>query len=641
MLREKQRSRKIYLEDVPRTEALKQLQYAFQTPREVEWLATTKARGRITAEPIYAYLSMPHYHASAMDGIAVRAEDTYEAHEHRPLRLVEGETFAYVDTGDPIPSEYDAVIMIEHVHQVEDGVLEIIEPATPWQHIRPVGEDVVSGEMLLPQGHKLRPVDLGALLAGGVLSVPVVKKPTVTIIPTGSELVQPTVDVVAGDIIEFNGTVFSSYIEEWGGHPHYYGIVEDKPEQLKKALLNAVSHSEIVIMNAGSSAGSEDYTVHIIEELGEVYVHGVATRPGKPVVLGKVEDTIVLGIPGYPVSAYLSLEWFVLPLICQYLGIEAPKRDTLDVKLGRRVVSTMGSEDFVRMNIGYVNGEYIANPLTRAAGVTMSLVRADGLLRIPVESLGFEQGETAQVELYRPLEQIEKSILFSGSHDLSIDLLASLIREKDIQRNIISSHTGSLAGIMAIKKKEAHVAGVHLLHEASSEYNVPYVKQYINTDDVVLVQFLKREQGWIVPKGNPKKVNSLQDIIHKKLAYVNRQRGAGTRMLFDALLKEAGATSEDVSGYAREMFSHLSVAAAVREGTADVGLGIYAAAKALNLDFIPVSYESYDLLMTKQFYESEGGKQLLNIMTSDSFMFQVQQLGGYKTEGIGQLIPIE
>lgn len=622
--------RKIYLEDMPREKALNHILEAFDSQKKVEWLPTSKAKGRVTAEPIYAFLSMPHYHASAMDGIAVRAEDTYGAHEHRPLQLVKGEDFHYIDTGDVIPSEFNAVIMIEHIQEVGDDRIDIIEPAIPWQHIRPVGEDVVIGEMLFSQGHKLRPVDIGALLAGGVLTVPVVQKPVVSIIPTGSELVQPTKTVSPGEIIEFNGAVFSGYVEDWGAEARYVGIVKDEPDRIRQAILAEVELADIVLINAGSSAGSEDYTVHIIEELGEVFTHGISTRPGKPVVLGKVKDTIVIGLPGYPVSAYLALEWFVLPLICKYLGIPVPQRDQLEVILSRRVVSTMGSEDFIRMNVGYVNGQFVANPLTRAAGVTMSLVRADGLLVVPSDCLGHEQGEYVKLELYKPEETIKKAVLFSGSHDLSLDLVSSMMKEHDVTRQVISSHIGSMAGIMAIKKGEAHVAGIHLLHEQTGIYNTPFVEQYLKDEDVILMPFLKREQGWIVPKGNPEQINSLEDIVLKELIYVNRQRGAGTRILFDHLLKTKSIDSSRIKGYNREMYSHLSVAAAVKEGTASTGLGIYAAARALDLDFIPISYESYDLIMRKAFFESEAGYLLLQIIKSKAFASKLEKLGGYK-----------
>lgn len=622
--------RKIYLEDMPRKTALNHLLDVFDSQRKVEWLPTTKAIGRVTAEPIYAYLSMPHYHASAMDGIVVRAEDTYGAHEHRPLQLIKGEDFQYIDTGDAIPLEFNAVIMIEHIQEVNDDRIEIIDPAIPWQHIRPIGEDVVSGEMLFSQGHQLRPVDIGALLAGGVLSVPIVKKPVISIIPTGSELVQPTKTVHPGEIIEFNGTVFAQYVEEWGAEAKYVGIVKDEPDLIRETILTEVELADIVLVNAGSSAGSEDYTVHIIEELGEVFTHGIATRPGKPVVLGKVKNTIVIGLPGYPVSAYLCLEWFVLPLICQHLGTPVPKRDLLEVTLGRRILSTMGSEDFIRMNVGYVNGQFVANPLTRAAGVTMSLVRADGLLVIPAESLGHEQGECVILELYKSAETIKKAVLFSGSHDLSLDVISSMMKERDVTRQVISSHTGSMAGIMAIKKGEAHVAGIHLLHEQTGTYNTPFVENYLKGEDVVLLPFLKREQGWIVAKGNPEQIQSLEDILEKELGYVNRQRGAGTRILFDHLMNKKMIDPARIKGYDREMYSHLSVAAAVKEGTASAGLGIYAAAKALDLDFIPISYESYDLIMRKAFLESEAGQLLLQIIKSEDFAGKLEKLGGYK-----------
>ncbi|WP_048601238.1 molybdopterin biosynthesis protein [Rubeoparvulum massiliense] len=622
--------RQIYLEDKPRIVARDELLNAWNLKRETEWLPTKQALGRITASPIFAELSAPHYHASAMDGIAVRAETTYGAHEMNPLTLKKGRDFIFVDTGDPIPAPLDAVIMIEKIHQLDDDTVEIIEPITPWQDIRPIGEDMVHGEMILPQGHRLRPVDLGALLAGGILQVPVVQRPRVAILPTGSELVQPTTEVHPGDIIEFNGTVFASYVEEWGGDPFLQPITKDDPDLLRRTLREQVQAADLVIVNAGSSAGSEDYTVHILNELGEVFTHGVATRPGKPVILGMIDGKPVIGLPGYPVSAYLAMEWFVRPLICHYLGIPEPQRSTLKARLGRRVVSNMGAEDFVRVNVGQVDGQYIALPLTRAAGVTMSMVRADGLLVVPPDSLGLEQGEEVEIQLYQSQAAIDKSILFSGSHDLTIDLLSSHMRTRDVERQIIAAHTGSMAGILAIRKGEAHLAGIHLLDTETGEYNRSFVQRFATGKAVVLLPFLKRAQGWFVPKGNPDGIHEVSDLVKKEIQFVNRQKGAGTRVLFDHLLRKAGISPEQIEGYNREMFTHLSVAAEVKERPHSVGLGIYSAAKAMGLDFIYLADESYDLLMTQEFFESAGGRLLYKVISSPQFVEEVNRLGGYK-----------
>lgn len=622
--------RKIYLEDKPRLQARDEILAASGFAPDTEYLSTAEALGRVTAEPVLAPVSTPHYHASAMDGIAVVAESTYGAHEQNPLYLKRGGQFVYVDTGNAIPSPFNAVIMIENVHVVDDDTIEIIEPATPWQHIRPIGEDIVQEEMLFPQGHMLRPADLGVLIASGLTVIPVVKKPLVAIIPTGNELVEVGSEMAPGKIVEFNGTVFANFIKDWGGEPNLHAIVKDEPERIKEKLLEAADSSDIIIINAGSSAGRKDFTVHIIAEIGEVFTHGVAARPGKPVVLGKIKDKIVVGVPGYPVSAYLALEWFVRPLICQYLGVPEPQRQKVTVKLGRRIVSGMGAEDFVRMNIGYVNGQFVANPLTRAAGVTMSYVRADGLLIVPPEVIGYEQGEMAEIELLRPLEEIKNAIVFSGSHDLTIDLLSSELKRVRTDVKIVSSHVGSMAGIMAIRKGEAHVAGIHLLDPESREYNISYVKRLLAGQDVVLYPFLKRKQGWILPKGNPLEIASVGDLVRTGASFVNRQKGAGTRILFDLLLDEAGLESDAVTGYDREMFSHLAVAAEVNGDVNSVGLGIYPAAKAMGLEFVPVADEEYDLLMTRAFYDGEQGRLLREIIHSVAFKERVEKIGGYQ-----------
>ncbi len=393
-----------------------------------------------------------------------------------------------------------------------------------------------------------------------------------------------------------------------------------------------------MIILSGSSAGREDFSAHVIESLGEVFVHGVGTRPGKPSILGRIANRPAVGLPGYPVSAYLSLEWFVRPLVCRVLGQAEPIRERLAVSLGRRVVSDVGVEEFVRMAVGFVDGHFVANPLERGAGVTMSLVRADGLLVIPPERLGFERGETVELELYRPAAELRGNLLAAGSHDLIIDLMATALRERGTGLTLSSAHLGSMGGIAAIGSGQAHLAGVHLFDPETGEYNSPYLRRLLPGRDLRLVNLAHRMQGWIVPSGNPDGVVKINDLAEKKLSFVNRQKGAGTRVLFDYLLEQAELDPADIYGYEREEHTHLGVAASVAAGSARVGLGILPAARAFGLDFVPLCEERYDLLMSNAFYRSPEGEAILKLIADPAFQERVEALGGYSMRDAGKLM---
>jgi len=630
--------RKIYLESRTRQEAKKILleRVSFKTRAEI--VPVQEALGRVTARPVFASNSLPMYPVAAMDGIAVKAEKTFGASDQNPLVLQEIEDYLPVDTGDLLPEGFDAVIKIEEVQPLDKGCVEIIAPVAPGQHVRPVGEDVVAGEIIVPAYHLLTPPDLGAILAGGATSVEVLAKPRVIVIPTGDELVPPGICPQTGQITEFNGAVLAAYLREWGADPVIHEIVKDRFDELRQALEESLEKADLVVINAGSSAGRDDYTARVLECLGEVLVHGIATRPGKPAILGLVQGKPVLGIPGYPVSAYLAMEWFARPLVCKYLHQPEPERQKIRARLGRRVVSELGSEEFVRMTVGYVKGRYVANPLSRGAGVTMSMVRADGLLVVPGDSLGYEEGREVEIELYRPERDIRNTLVAAGSHDLALDLLATAIKKIDPALRLSSSHLGSMGGIMAIKKGEAHFAGIHLFDSESGEYNLPFVRKYLAGEEVVLLTLAYRLQGWIVEKGNPLGIKGMRDIVEQKALFINRQKGAGTRLLFDYLLERDGLKPADVYGYNREEYSHLNVAAAVAAGAAQVGLGILSAARAYDLDFVPVEEERYDLLMPREFYESERGKALLETVADPVFKEEVEALGGYSMRDAGKVL---
>lgn len=629
--------RKIYLETMARREALKIFLERNWIPQRIEEVLTGEALGRITAESIFAKASHPNCSVSAMDGIAVRAEETYEASEQNPLHLEQGISFLPVDTGDPLPSGFSAVIKIEDIHYIKDDMVEIIASAAPGQHVRSVGEDVVAGDVLLPALHRMIPPDLGVLLAGGHSRVKVLARPRVAIIPTGDELTGSVERSSRGEIVEFNGTVLSSYLKEWDAEPFLHDIVKDDPVSLKKAIRECLDTCDMIIVNAGSSSGRDDHTVHVLAELGEVFVHGVRTKPGKPTILGRIEDKPFLGVPGYPVSAYLSLEWFARPMIYRYYCQLEPQRQVLQAKVGRRIVSEMGSEDFIPVTLGNMGSHYIANPLNRGAGVTMSLVRADGILVVPANTLGYEQGEEVGIELFKSEQELKSTLVAAGSHDLALDILGTFLKKIDPRFSLSSSHLGSMGGIMAIKRRETHFAGVHLLDSETGEYNTSYVKRYLPGQDVALVNLAYRIQGLIVEKGNPWSVKDINDVADKKITYVNRQKGAGTRLLLDYLLKQSGINHEDIKGYEREEYTHLNVAAAIAEGTAQAGLGVLSAARAYDLDFIPVGEERYDLLMTREFYESEAGNILLKSIMLDEYKNTIEALGGYSLRDAGKI----
>ena len=605
--------------------------------RRKERVKVAEARGRVTSQPVYARCSSPHYCAAAMDGIAVCAADTFGASETSPVRLELKTQGLRVDTGDPLPAGKDAVIMIEHVHWAGPEVIEVIAPIVPGENVRMVGEDIVKGEMLLPAHHQLRPCDLGALLAGGVTEVEVYSRPRVAIIPTGTELVEPGKELKPGDIIEFNSRVLGAMVEEWGGTPLRFSIVADDYERLRAAVRKAAAEADIVLINAGSSAGREDFTAAVIRELGEIIVHGVAIRPGKPVILGMVNERPALGIPGYPVSAALTAELFVKPLIYAWEGLPVPGGEKIEAFLTRKTASHLGIDEFLRVKVGVVGGKALASPMGRGAGMIVALSRADGVVCCPANKEGFQAGEKVEVELLRPREEISRTLVAAGSHDLLLDLLDSYLRRFYPGSGLSSAHVGSLGGLAALRRGEAHLAGIHLLDEETGEYNIPYVRRFLAGEKVYLLHLACREQGLMVPRGNPKGIRSLADLARSDVTIVNRQRGAGTRILLDYELKKLGIRGEQVLGYDREEFTHMGVAAAVASGTADAGLGIRAAAAALGLDFVPVAVERYDLCIPARFWDEEGAVRLREVMALEEFRREAESWGGYDLRECGQV----
>ena len=616
--------RRYYLSDIPLEEARDRfysalLEAGALAPMQAESVLLANARGRMTAGPIWAVASSPHYDAAAMDGIAVRAADTTDATETSPITLAVGgpePQAAWVDTGDPMPRGFDAVIMIEHLHLVGDDHVSIMASVAPWQHVRPLGEDIVATELVLPENHRLTPADLGACAAAGLSEIPVRRRPSVAIIPTGNELVPVGAELEPGDIVEFNSLMISGLLEEWGAAPTVLDPAPDVFVAIRDAAREALAEHDLVIINAGSSAGAEDYTALVVEELGQLLVHGIAVRPGHPVVLGVAEGKPLVGLPGYPVSAILTAELLIRPLIERWLGQANDSQSlTVRARITRKVMSPAGEDEFLRVKLGRVGEKMVATPVQRGAGVIMSLVRADGLVKIPRFSEGVDVGAEVAVELLRPLSEVENTIVAIGSHDLTLDLMSSFLRR--VYPPVSTCRHPTLVRWAALSpcvgaRPTWPVPTCWTRPRGST--TSPYIERFLPGVPVVLVNLVGRVQGLIVRPGNPREITSLPDLLRSDVTFVNRQRGSGTRVLLDYKLKEMGALPEQVHGYEREEYSHLAVAAAVNGGAVDVGLGILSAARALNLDFIPLLNEQYDLVIPRSHYESDLLQPLLALL---------------------------
>jgi putative molybdopterin biosynthesis protein len=599
-------------------------------------VALDEAVGRVTAEPIWASRSSPPFDAAAMDGIALRAADTGGASETTPLLLAAG-GFAVVDTGDPLPEGCDAVVMREHVHYV-DGQAELRAAVAPYQHVRSIGEDISATELLLPAGHRLRAVDVAAAAAAGATEIVVRRAPVVAILPTGDEMRPAGSALAPGELLDTNSLMLAAQSRVAGCEAITLPIEPDDQERIAAAIRGAIEACDLMIVIAGSSAGRDDYTAQLVAQLGTLAVHGVAVRPGHPVVLGAVDATPVLGAPGYPVSASLTFDIFAAPLLAELEGAIATPRPQTRARLARKVVSVIGSDDWVRVRLGRVGGGLVASPLPRGAGVLTSLVRADGLLVIPTEVEGHHAGEEVDISLLRSLPEVEGTIVAIGSHDPILDLAASELRSRDPRITLASSNVGSLGGLIALRDGLCHLAGSHLLEPRTGAYTLPYVDEMLPGRDIAVVRLVHREQGLIVAPGNPLGLSGIADLARSGLRYVNRQRGAGTRVLLDYELERAGVDAAALSGYSREEPTHLAVAAAISAGRADCGLGVQAAARALGLDFVPITQEPYDLVLECATAESDRLTPLWALMETAEFRSAVEALGGYDTREMGRRI---
>ncbi|MFN2341992.1 MAG: molybdopterin biosynthesis protein [Desulfonatronovibrio sp.] len=633
--------RNIYLNTITIDEALEKVKNTIDPSKlmATETIPAQKSASRITAGPIWSKYSSPTFHSAAMDGVAVMAEKTFTAREGSPVLLRKDTDYIEVNTGNPLPPETDCVIMIEKIIKQDEENILIEAPAFPWQNVRRVGEDIVATELLIPQNHELSAYDVGALLSAGIWDVDVREEIKLHVIPTGDEVLDFTKkpNPRPGQVIESNSQVLSALSMQWHCQIQRVPPVPDNPEELKSALRSALdSPAHIIVIGAGSSAGSKDYTRRIMEEFGTVLVHGIKAMPGKPTLVGVAENKILIGAPGYPVSSVICFEQIIKPLVYWLSGKYPPQPETIQARLTRKMPSRLGMEEFIRVSVGRVHDDYVATPLARGAGMITTMTKAQGITRIAQDLEGLARNKNIEVELFRPRQELDRVLVVVGSHDNTMDILTNELMGMDNPIHLASTHLGSMGGITAILDRAAHIAGIHLFDPDTNDYNFPFLQKYAPDLNFKIVNLAIRHQGLIVDRGNPKKISGINDLTRKDILFVNRQRGAGTRILLDHHLKQSGISPDQVNGYDKEEFTHMAVAVNVLSQTADCAMGIMAAAKALDLDFVPLAKERYDLLIPDYSFNEPKVQVLMNLINTSNFQEKIRKLGGYETELTGR-----
>jgi putative molybdopterin biosynthesis protein len=610
---------KRYLELRSLDEALTLLTTSFAVPHRTGTISVADASGRIVAEPVFAKYSVPEVSVSAMDGIAVRSRDTIGAGDRNPLTL---EHAVRVNTGNVIPPEFDAVIMIEDVWEEGDRY-QIRRAAAPRQHVRPAGEDIKENKLVLPKGHLIRPFDIGALITYGITTIEVLAV-KVGIIPTGSELVPLGVRPKPGQVVESNTVMAQVFLSQMGAACTRYPIVQDDPDLIREALRKAVDENDCVLISAGSSAGTRDFTESVIRSLGDLVFHGVAVKPGKPVMLGKVKGKPVLGLPGYPLAAQTVLREFAAPLL-EYWGFAPAPHYKVTARLAQALTSDLGFDEFVPIFVGRLGTEIIGTPHGKGGFAQMATVKANGYTHIPAPVEGYEAGTRVEVLMTTDPGSIERTLIFTGSLDPALEELANLAHDEGLF--IHATNPGNVAGILALGSNSCHAAPL-VLPAGSLLASYQPLRQYPESGDLTFIHIATVELGIASRDGL-----GIRDL--PRVRFINTRKDTPSRTVLDSLLAAEGIHPSQVNGYMQEVHSHLAVAAAIRDGFADAGICTSSVASTNELRFVPVAHEDYELVMDKELIADSRIRTLLALIQSSTYSSILEKIGGYDTKKTG------
>ncbi len=647
--------RRVFHELIPLEKAIEVIEQRIELkPRGIEEVEVLNALGRVLAEDIYAPIDYPPFDRSEVDGYALHAEDTYGADEQNPAKLqvigavsvgevpnieVLHGTAVEISTGAAIPRGANAVVMEEYTARNGSTVF-VYRAVAPLENIAIAGSDVPKGDLVLQKGTRLGPFEIGVLAALGYSHVKVFTRPCVAVISTGNEVAQPGTALRFGQVYDYNGYAVTAYLRSLGAHVEYMGIVPDDEEKLRVAILQALSRSDIVVTSGGTSAGLGDLVYRVIESLGEVLVHGLEIKPGKPTVIGVVKDKLVIGLPGFPFSASvitIALLRYVVEKMC---GLQSATRPYLHARIAQRIRKGVGKTWFLPVALTKRGDELIAIPIPMRSGNISTLLRADGMAVLHRDLELVDEGQRVEVLMMR--SDIPKTIII-GSHDI---LLPRIVAMASLTQDLKIIPVGSLAGLQFVAKGYGDIAPIHLLDPDSKTYNVPYVARY---RDIVLVSGYRRRIVLAFKRGNPKRITSLRDALRNDIRFVNRNRGSGTRVLIDLMLQnvaeELGIGFSDlvkrINGYTYEVSSHTGVAAAIAQGRADMGLCIEYAARIYNLEFIPIAWEEYDFAVHRDSLAKPSVKRFIEYLGSEEARKIVGSLPGYQPkEDMGRVIEI-
>lgn len=638
--------RKVFRE-LKSLDEVKELVMKYELPERKEVVSIWDALGRVLAEDIVSPVDVPGFDRAMLDGYAVRAEDTFWADEDNPVEFkVVGEASAgrffpgevgrgeavEVATGAPIPKGANAVVREELTSKKEERVL-VFRAVSPGENIQGAGSDVRSGETIAYRGSTLTPRDLGVLAAAGIKEVPVIAKPKVGIFSTGDELVQPGGELSYGKIYDVNSvTIFASVLED-GGEPEFLGILPDDYEEIKASLASGLRDFDLLLISGSTSAGAGDIIYRVLNELGPpgVIVHGISIHPGKPTVIAEANGKLVVGLPGYPTSCLTVYRELVSPLIRKWSGkLYGDEKEVL-ARVAERIYGERGRRDLLPVHI-VRDGELLVFPVPTGSEAISTLSRADGYVIMEELREILEEGELVKVKLFTN-KIADLSVI--GSHCLGLELILAEMRKLGYQIKFVP--VGSTGGFKAIARGEADIAGVHAFDPETMDYNKPFLRKFSLEEAAVLVRGYRRSQGLIVGKGNPKGIRGIRDLLEREdVVIVNRNKGSGTRILLDHLIKleaeQLGLSFEEavgrIKGYWSEAKSHNAVAAAVKNGIADVGIGIKTVARLYDLDFIPLVEENYDFLVRRTSLGKKSVIEFLRILRDPEFRNKMNSLDG-------------